>query len=242
MRFYTILIGLLIFTIFSTNNLTAQKKFYVTTGGEMIFSFAPDIDNNGTPGNSIVRWTPWFNIQSFGHYNFSKVVGILFGAAIRNVGYIDDNVDPDNSAIKKKYRSYNFGIPVGLKIGLLNKFFLFGGYEIEFPFHYKEKTFENNSKIDNKITGWFTGRTNCCMNTVFAGIHIPFGINIKFKYYLTNFHNEDFTQVVNGETVKPYAGKKVNIMYVSVSFALFRNAHLDKQDYKRSKNKNDNIY
>jgi len=232
---------LLFITLIATSTLvTAQNKFYVVTGGEMIFSFAPDIDNNGTPGNSVVRWTPWFNIQSFGNFDFNKHIGSIFGIAIRNVGYIDNNADPNNSGLKKKYRSYNFGIPVGLKLGVMNKFLVFGGYEIEFPFHYKEKTFIDNNKVDNKISGWFTGRTECCMHTVFAGVQLPFGLSVKFKYYLTNFFNEDYSQVVNGDITHPYLGKKVNIMYVSLSFSLFRNAHIDTQDYKRGKN--DNIY
>ncbi len=230
---------LLLIILFTSQISIAQTNFYVTTGGEMIFSFAPDIDNNGTPGNSVMRWSPWFNLQSFGNIDFSKNVGGLIGMTIRNVGYIDDYADPLNSEMKKKYRTYNFGIPVGLKIGLMNKFFVFGGYEIEFPFHYKEKTFINNDKVDNKISGWFSDRTECCFHTVFAGVQLPGGMSVKFKYYLTNFFNEDFSVIRDGDVQFPYQGKKVNIMYVSLSFSLFRNTHIETYNYKSS---SENVY
>ncbi len=218
---------LLTLTFLSINKIYSQSDFYVTTGGEMIFSFAPDIDNNGMPGQSIMRWSPWFNFQSYGNIDFNNYMGALLGISIRNVGFIDDMPDVNNTQLKKKYRTYNFGIPVGLKLGIMKRYFVFGGYEIEFPFHYKEKTFINNDKIDTKITGWFSGRTECCMHTVFAGIQLPHGMSVKFKYYLTNFFNEDYTEVIDGNTVRPYEGKKVNIMYISLSFSLFKNTRFE---------------
>jgi hypothetical protein len=223
MKTFTRFFLIILLLIFISGKSFSQSDFYLTGGGEMIFSFAPNIDNNGTPGNSLVRWTPWFNLQGFGNFDFNDHIGSLFGLSIRNIGYIDDSPDKNNSGLKKKYRSYDFGIPVGLKLGKMGKFFVFGGYEIEFPFHYKEKTYLNNDKIDNKISGWFTGRTNCCLHTVFAGVQLPFGINIKYKYYLTNFFNENYSTIVNGDIYYPYQGKKVNIMYVSISFSLTKN-------------------
>jgi len=43
--------------------------------------------------------------------------------------------------MKKKFRPYNFGIPIGIKIENLNKLFLYGIYEIEYSLYYKEKTY-----------------------------------------------------------------------------------------------------
>jgi hypothetical protein len=237
------IITIVILFLTASGSTFAQKNFYFTTGGEMIFSFAPDIDNNGTPGNGNVRWTPWFNVQSFGNYDFNKFSGAIFGLAIRNVGYIDENSDPNNTTmkIKKKYRTYNLGIPAGLKFGILDKFFIYGGYEIEFPLTYKEKTFINGEKHDNKIKGWFTGRNPCCFHTVFAAIQLPFGMSIKYKYYLTNFFNEDFSEIFNGTEIYPYKGKQVNIMYLSVSFTLFRNAKFDTADYELNR-ENTEVY
>ena len=232
---FLLLIGVL--GLFSSVN---AQKFYTTSGGEMIFSFAT-IDNNGSDGNNIMRWSPVFNAQFYGNYDFSKYAGFIMGAAIRNVGYIDGNPDVKNTAYKKKYRSYNFGIPVGIKIGNLDKFFVYGGYEIEFPFHYKEKTFFDGSKQDNKITDWFSKRTPVLYNTAFAGIQFPYGLNLKVKYYFTNFFNEDFEQVTDGNITKPYAGMKANIIYFSLSFDLFKNYNIDYHSIEH-KTKAENIY
>ncbi len=227
-------------TIFSLSGIVKAQKFYTTSGGEMIFSFA-SINNNGNSGNNIMRWSPVFNFQFFGNYDFSKNAGLIFGAAVRNVGYIDGNPDIDNSAYKKKYRTYNLGLPVGIKVGNLDKFFLYGGYEIEFPFNYKEKTFVNGSKQDNKITAWFSKRTPVFYHTAFAGIQFPYGLNLKVKYYFTNFFNEDFEEITDGATIKPYAGMKANIIYFSLSFDLFKNYSVDYHEF-HPKNVNDNVY
>lgn len=222
--------------------VNAQNKFYTTSGGEMIFSFA-SIDNNGIDGDNVIRWSPVFNVQFFGNYDFSKNAGLIFGAAIRNVGFIDDNPDPLNSNIKKKYRNYDFGIPVGIKIGNLDKLFFYTGYEIEFPFHYKEKTFINGDKQDNKISVWFTNRTPAFYHSVFGGIQFPYGLNVKVKYYFSNFFNEDFTETINGVETQPYLGKKANIIYFSLSFDLFKNYSIDYHEYNNnSSRKNNDVY
>ncbi len=223
----------LLFTFF-TNSVTAQLRSYATTGGEIIFSFA-SIDNGDIGPNNIIRFSPVFNLQVFGNLDFNQHFGLIYGGAIRNVGFINGNTDGDNSNIKKKYRNYNLGLPIGLKIGNLNKFFFFGGYEIEFPFHYKEKTFVNGVKQENKISTWFTNRVPTVYNSVFAGIQFPYGLNLKFKYYFTNFFNEDFTETVNGEVLRPYKGYKANVFYFSLSFALFQGTHIYYDDNNKPK-------
>ena len=223
---------LLIALLFCFTAITTQaqnKQLYTTSSGEMIFSFA-NIDYNGVSGSNIVRWTPWFNVQFLGNYDINNNFGLLFGAAIRNVGFIYDNApnltnigsdEYDNAVIKYKFRNYDFGIPIGIKVGVLDKIFLFGGYEVEFPFWFKQKTFINDAKQDNKISTWFSSRTPAVYNTFFVGIQFPYGLSVKFKYYATGFFNEDFTEVQNGITVQPYKGLKADMWYFSLSFNLF---------------------
>ncbi len=223
-----LLVALVIGMLWTTQ---AQEKPYVTVGSEMIFSLAT-IDDNGRSGNNILRWSPVFNLQVYGNFDVVKNLGFIVGGTIRNVGFINGDTDPLNSDIKKKYRTYNFGIPVGFKVGNLNKFFFYGGYELEFPFHYKEKTFVNGAKQDAKITTWFSGRVPTLTHSVFAGLQFPYGFNLKFKYYFTNFFNESFTTVENGENIQPYAGYKANVYYFSLSYALFRNTKVTYKEYK----------
>lgn len=110
--------------VFLANIANAQVKSYVTTGGELVFSFA-EIDNNGINPENILRFSPVFNVQVFGNFDFGKHFGLIAGGSIRNVGFINGNTNVENSGIKKKYRTYSLGIPLGFKIGNVNNFFLF---------------------------------------------------------------------------------------------------------------------
>ena len=204
----------------------SQSKPYVTTGLEMIFSLA-DITDNGTSESSILRWAPVFNIQSMLNKDISDKFGLFTGLAVRNVGYIYGGyTDPVTSNVyKKKFRSYNLAVPFGVKIGNLNGMFIYGGYELELPFLYKEKTFEGGDKID-KITGWFSNREEPFQHGFLVGVEFPYGLNIKFKYYLSEFHNQNFTDSGGN---KPYAGLKSNIFYFSLSSYMFKN--FDFYDY-----------
>jgi hypothetical protein len=197
------------------------QSTYATTGGELIFSFA-DITQGGSERNSTFRFAPVINLQTNVNRDFSKKVGIFTGLALRNVGYrMSDYVNPANGATyEKAFRSYNLGVPIALKFGDMDKLFFYAGYEIEMGFLYKEKTYENDDKID-KITGWWSDRQNVWLSSVMAGVQFPYGLNVKFKYYLTEFHNQNYT---DGNGVRPYAGLSSNIMYISLSMMLFKNA------------------
>lgn len=222
--YLTVAIALLLSLNLKSQN-SPKGEFYFTSGGEMIFSFA-SIDDNGSEEGNILRWSPVFNFQNLANLDVNNNLGFFTGINIRNVGFIYDNYKAPGSetAVKKKFRNYTAGIPLGLKIGNLDKLFLYGGYEIEFPFNYKEKTFENEVKTD-KFNVWFSKRVPTYYNTFFVGIQFPYGANLKFKYYLSNFHNKDFTETLSdGSKVKPYENLNANVFYISLCFDLFKNS------------------
>ena len=197
--------------------LAQDDKLYSTTSGELIFSFA-NINNAGDEKGGIMRFSPVINIQNWLNYDKSEKLGFFTGLSVRNVGFIYD-VD---ETTRIKYRTYNVGIPVGVKIGNLSDKFLFFGYELEIPVNYKEKTFIDEDKEDKKNI-WFTDRVPTVNHSLMAGIQLPYGATIKFKYYLTNFFDEDFTASDGqGGTYKPYENLDVNIFYFSLSFGLLK--------------------
>ncbi len=203
----------------------AQKKSdsYFTSGTEFIFSLA-SIDNKGNDGGNIMRFTGFLHLQGQYNYDFSKSFGLMTGIALRNVGFIYNNPE---TGLKKKYRAYNIGIPVGLKIGSMGKAHLYAGYEIEFPANYKEKTF-NNEREDDKFNIWFSKRVPVFYNTVFVGVQFKYGISLKFKYYLTNFFNQSYSEVnQDGITEYPYKDIDVRIFYFSLNINLFRDVHFN---------------
>ena len=215
-----------LFGILFSVQLFSQDNTYLTYGGEMIFSFA-SINDGEEPGN-IMRWTPWFNVQGMFNYDVGEKFGLFTGLAIRNVGYIYDNYkimqNDQEITVKKKFRTYNLGIPAGFKLGNLKKSFLYAGYEVEFPFHYKEKTFQDEQK--DKFGVWFSNRVEQFQHGALVGFQLPYGMNIKFKYYLSSFHNMDYAE---SDGNKPYADLNTNIFYFSFNYNLFRR---DTYDFK----------
>ena len=201
--------------------LAQEDNVYTTTSGELIFSFA-DVEYDGSEGGSIMRFSPVVNIQNWLNYDKSEKLGFFTGLSLRNVGFIYD-VD---ETTRIKYRTYNVGIPVGVKIGNLSDKFLFFGYELEIPVHYKEKIFVNEDKTE-KNGYWFTSRTPTLNHSLMLGVQLPYGATIKFKYYLSNFFDEDFTASDGqGGTFKPYENFNVNIFYFSLSFSLLKDTKL----------------
>ncbi len=202
----------LLFACIMCVSLTAlSQKHYVTSDGEIILGFA-DINNNGVQDEGIPRFSIFFHAQSLVHSDIGEHVGIFSGLTLRNVGFIAEQ----DASTRKKFRTYNVGIPVGLKIGNMNNMYFFGGYELELPFNYKEKTFVNEEKVD-KFNVWFSRRTPTVYHTLFAGVRFPRGISVKFKYYLTPFFNKNYTQQENGMAVLPYENYEVNTFHVSVA-------------------------
>lgn len=225
----------------ATMAFSQTKKPYTTSGGEMIFSFAV-IDDAGSESGNVMRWTPFFNLQNLVNYDVNNSFGLFSGINIRNVGYIYDNYTDKvtGDVVKKKFRNYTLGIPVGFKIGKLDKAFIYGGYEIEFPFNYKEKTFVNEQK--DKFSVWFSGRVPAVYHTVLAGIQFPHGLNLKFKYYLTGFHNEDYEETINGAIIKPYENLNSNVFYFSLCYNLFKNYNIEKPEFDKTNERSASIY
>ena len=211
------LISLILFCFLLTSSIRAQSSWYPSYGGEMLFSFA-DVSQNGNDLNTLLRWAPVLNIYTYANKDLSEHVGIYGGLSVLNVGYIAEGyVDPENQVTyKKKFRTYNLAIPVGLKVGNLSNFFVFAGYSVEFPFVYKEKTFDSGDRID-KINGWFSKRQEAVQHGFHVGAQLPEGLTINFKYYLSEFHNQGFTE---GTGIKPYAGLDAHIFYFSLSYRM----------------------
>ena len=191
-------------------------KLYSSGSGEWILT-VPVLDVNGSEKGAVVRFTPLFNVQWMVNYDLGKHFGLFTGFSVRNQGFIYQV--PDTS-LRFKFRTYNVGVPVGFKLGRMNKTLLYAGYEVELPFNYKEKRFENERKED-KFNVWFSDRNTSLFQSIFLGVQGPKSTTLTVRYYLTNFHNQDFSETKNGVTTKPYAGLNANIVAFSLGYALF---------------------
>jgi len=202
-----------------TASLHGQNKpeKYILSGGELIFSFA-DVSSGY---DNIIRFSPVFNAQSWRVYDYGNF-GFFHGLAIRNVGFIAEQA---NTNIRIKYRTYNLGIPVGIKLDFGPTVGLYAGYELELPFNFKQKTFVNESK-EQKFNSWFSDRTPTLAHGLFVGFQFVGGMHIKFKYYLNSFLNPEYEEILDGNTVRPYEDLDVNVFYFAISFNIFKNREI----------------
>ncbi len=200
--------------------LKAQVLIYPVTSMEYIFSVS-DVEANldgGTANiNTNMRFTAFFNIEQTWHFDFSDKFGLYTGLAFNNVGLIiddyryNDMVSIDYDKVKR--RSYNMGLPLSFKFGNFSKnIYLFAGGEIELLFHYKEKYWLNDTKYKSKE--WFSKKTERWAPSVFAGIQLPGGMFVKYKYYFNDFLNHDYVDPVYDFT----SLKKSKIWYISVGW------------------------
>jgi hypothetical protein len=187
----------------------AQTKIYPVTSGEMILSqssasFTPEFVTQYAGANlaaNNVRYTVFFHLGEYIHFDFNNVIGLYSGLAIRNVGMITDETLPQTVSLTESpvqysdykiiRRQYTLGIPLALKLGSFGKhLYVFGGAEYEMAFHFKEKYWTgefDRSGSKTKDKEWFANQTPTFLPSVFGGVQLPHGVNLKFTYYLTDF-------------------------------------------------------
>lgn len=195
--------------LFAGVSKAVAQNVYPISSGEIIFSTGtteftdqyleqfPGAQVSGNP----LRFTMAFHFTQYWHVDFGNNVGVFMGLGIKNIGMISDEVlyngslgDYHNYKIIR--RVYTGGIPLALKLGSFNNnLYIFGGGEIEFPIHFKEKYWDSQDRSGSKTktTSWFGSQTESFMPSVIAGFQFPGGFNLKFKYYLNDFLNHDYT-------------------------------------------------
>ncbi len=195
-------------------NAQDKPEKYILSGGELIFSFA----NVGSGYDNIIRFSPVFNAQSWRVHDYGDF-GYFYGIAIRNVGFIAEDRSTNT---RFKFRTYNVGVPIGFKFDFSPTVGLYAGYEFEVPFVFKQKTFVNEKK-NEKFTSWFSNRTPSLAHGLFVGFQFVGGTNIKFKYYLNNFLNPDYEEIIDGNSVYPYRNLDAHVFYFALTFNIFKN-------------------
>ena len=203
------LIPVLIFALVLKLNSPAQV--YRENSGEMIFAFS-EVEKAGMSVDSKMRFTLFLHLEHNYHLDFSDNFGFYTGYGLRNIGIITAEND-----IRIKRRTYSFGVPVSFKGGSFKKHkYIYGGFEYELFFHYKQKEIIDGDKT--KQSEWFSDRTKKLNPSLFAGVQLPGGANLKFKYYLKNFLNTDFSGMDFGEPVNYSDFNKVQLFYISLSY------------------------
>lgn len=222
-----------LFLLLPLIGLEAQNsRFYLSQGGELIFSTAnvttlPPGATDIVNVNANTRFTFFFHFQENIHFDITQNIGLYSGVAIRNVGFrLEDQArylgytapaNPDENLLIQ-HRSYALGFPLALKLGSFdNNFYIFGGAEFEWMFHYKQKRFDDGGKHIYK--GWTDDRVNSWIPSALVGVQFPYGFYVKFKYYLDDFLNPDFVGLDPvGETVDFSQFQQSTMWYISVGW------------------------
>ena len=198
-----------------------SQDVYSTSGGELIFSW-PEVSLNSGTADRAVRFTAFFHVGQFWNIDLNNNLGFYSGASIINIGMITNETLNNTDEYKIIRRVYTLGIPLALKLGSFkDNFFLFGGGEYEMAFHYKEKYWSNTFSRNGhktKYTSWFGDQTPRFLPSVYAGIQFPKGIRLKFKYYLTDFLNNKYTNSNEVSDLTRYT--KSQLFYFSLSWHL----------------------
>jgi hypothetical protein len=129
-RYSFTLMAIIVFSV----SLYGQRS-YITGDSEMIFSVA-DITKGGVGMDSHLRWTTFYHSATYHNYDVCSNFGFYYGLALRNVGFItrDESIGGTLYNMVKR-RSYSLGLPVGIKLGDINRnTFIFGGVEYEWMF------------------------------------------------------------------------------------------------------------
>ena len=189
---------------------TLQKMYTSNSFDGGIFSTAL-ISHNGANSMGTLRFSYILNGGVSLHYNFDKHIGVFTGFDVKNIGFIEKFGD-----LTVKRRTYNIGIPVGLKFGNMahKGHYGFIGGGVDAPINYKEKQFTSRSH-KAKFNEWFSPRTPAAMPYLFAGARLRKGLTLKVQYYPGNFLNPNYKDKTG---VEPYSGYDVNILYFSVGY------------------------
>ena len=217
---------------------SGDKASYVSISGEFNFSSARIVSQSLQGGGSveeggdIMRFAPWFNMQVLKSWDRKKC-GFFTGLTLRNIGFI---YGKDQE--RWKARTYNIGVPVGLKWGNMKGTFIYLGYEFEVPFNYREKYLVSDKKQD-KFNVWFSDRVSPFTHSGFFGINFKGGFNLKAKYYFTEFFNPKFDNsgitdahdirypgnglaVSDPNYIAPRRYLKVNVIYLALAWNMFK--------------------
>lgn len=199
----------------STQDNHESKVYYTKGGNAALLSFA-QVTRNGEEMSTLPRFTMFFNIGTNANIDLGNNFGVFTGLNLTNIGMITEEkivgvVKTD--VFKLKQRVYAVGVPVGIKIGDLRKFYVYGGAEAGFAINFKQKTFINGEKVD-KFNEWFSNRSNPFMPALFAGFQTKSGFGLKVQYYLNDFLNPNFSE----GGAKPYAGTESKIFFVTLGY------------------------
>lgn len=125
----------------------------------------PDLSYQGSSEGAVVRFAPVIQARHSFNHDLGDRFGLFAGASVNNVGFIYE--DPDG-VDRCKFRSYNLGLPVGIKLGNMEGSPLFAGWSVEWPLNYRKKKFSYGDRTD-RISEWISARVENPLQAALLG-------------------------------------------------------------------------
>jgi hypothetical protein len=191
------------------------NKFYVATGGELIFAFG-DQRTDSLQFENKLRFSLFPHIQQQYHFNFNKALGFYTGISFINVGF-RHNISTSSTTFELRQRSFSFGVPLALKIGnMKNGNYIALGGSAELMIRYKYKIYYNDKK--EKYADWFSDKVNLFNPSLFVDIRNKTGGYIRFKYYLGDFLSATSSTFIlpTTSTSVSFAPTQSSLFYISI--------------------------
>lgn len=198
----------------------SPNKISVTGSADASMLQLALVDNGISSEISTLRYTYYWNMGFDFNYKVAKNLTLYSGLALKNLGYIQKN-----DSATSKVRTYNIGVPLGLKIGNLKGSHLMIGGGVDFPINLKEKYWVNGRS--NKVKGneWFSDLVNPVQPFATIGYRFKVPLKAKFHYYPTNFWNSDYNNNLT-----------VNLMVLTLGFDINRNKGSKVRELRTPKN------
>lgn len=167
-------------------------------------------DEGNTSRNGSLRFSFFPNIEYHRNLYLNNYILFYAGLSFDNCGI------SVKDSIRRTYRYLALGVPLGFKFKLKNNkvnFRLGGG--VEFPFHFKIKEYYDAGK--QKEAEYFSKQLNQVQPYISASAGYTF-IQLRFKYFISDFFNPDYETETLGVKIKPY--KNITAQPIEISLVI----------------------
>jgi hypothetical protein len=205
---------------------TKTKAIYSNWVADLSFQFANKQLATENESEIAVRTIAFTNFTHFTHCNFSNNLGLTAGLGLRNIGIRARNETIDDVTYKRTvHRVYTANASLALKLGSFSKHcFVYGGGEYDMAFHFRQRL-KTKTNSQTKQGEWFSNATDRFLPSIFVGIQMPKGMNLKCSYYLNDLFNNNYSGKIEHFPVYTQS----QIINITVSFQyrnnIFRALH-----------------
>lgn len=196
---------------------TKTKSIYSNWVADLSFQVANKQLATETEDEIAVRTIIFTNFTHLTHFNFSNNFGLTAGLGLRNIGIRARNETINEELYKRTIRRvYTANASLAVKLGSFSKHcFMYGGGEYDMAFHFRQRL-KKKSTSTVKQGEWFSNATDRFLPSVFVGVQLPKGLNLKCSYYFNDLFNKNYSGKIDNFPV--YTQSQIITIAVSYQY------------------------